>query len=68
MKRVFQKSIVTVRAVAAGERLTRDALGFRKPGTGLAPQRLPDVVGRRATRPLPSGTIVQVSDLSDTSA
>jgi len=65
MKRVFQKSIVTVRNIAKGDVITREALGFRKPGTGLAPARLAEVVGRRAGRELPAGTMLCRADVAD---
>lgn len=63
MKRVFQKSVVTLSEIPAGAVLTAEVVGLRKPGTGLAPDRIRDIVGRRAARTLPAGTILSEDDI-----
>ncbi len=45
-----RKSIVAARAIAAGERLTEDALAVKRPGTGISPLHWDEVVGLIATR------------------
>jgi N-acetylneuraminate synthase len=55
---------VTRRDVAAGEVLGRDNLALKKPGTGLGPDRLADVLGRAAARDLPMDTPVSLEDLA----
>jgi N-acetylneuraminate synthase len=47
---VARRSIVAARPIARGETLTLDALACRRPGTGLSPMDLWDVVGRPASR------------------
>jgi N,N'-diacetyllegionaminate synthase len=49
---VARRSIVAARALRAGETLTADALTLKRPGDGLAPSRLPSLVGARLIRPL----------------
>ena len=58
MKRVFEKSVVTVADVPAGATIERAMLAAKKPGTGIPAARLDDVVGRTAARHLPADTVV----------
>src|ERR687884_982742 len=50
MKRVFEKSVVTVADVPAGATIERTMLAAKKPGTGIPAARIDDVVGRIAAR------------------
>jgi len=52
---VFRRSLYVVRDIAPGEALTRDNVRSIRPGYGLAPKHLPQVVGRRAARHLKRG-------------
>ena len=52
----FRRSLFVVRDVRAGERLTPENVRSIRPGAGLAPKHLPEVLGRRAARDLPRGT------------
>lgn len=47
---VARKSIVAARDIRCGELFTVDNLGVKRPGTGLSPMRLDEVLGRRAAR------------------
>jgi N-acetylneuraminate synthase len=51
----FRRSIYVVRDIAAGEPLTRENIRSIRPGYGLAPKHLPEVIGRRAARDLKRG-------------
>jgi len=53
--RAFRRSLYVTRDVAAGEPLTADNVRSIRPGLGLAPKYLPDVLGRRAARALARG-------------
>jgi len=53
MKRIFQKSIVTARALPAGVVLTRDMLAFKKPGDGIPAAEYQSVLGRKLRAALP---------------
>ncbi len=53
-----RKSIVAVRAVKKGEKFTRDMLTTKRPATGLAPDMLRKVVGRRAKCDIPADAII----------
>ncbi len=61
---VARRSIVTARAVRAGEPLTSETLDCKRPGTGLAPRLLPLVLGRKAARDLPADTLLTLQDVS----
>jgi N-acetylneuraminate synthase len=52
---VFRRSIYVVRDVAAGEELTSENVRSIRPGYGLAPKHLPEVLGLRAARDLKRG-------------
>ena len=51
----FRRSLYVVADVAAGEELGPSNVRSIRPGYGLAPRHLPDVVGRRAARTLKRG-------------
>ena len=64
MKRVFEKSVVTVADIPAGATIERDWLAAKKPGTGIPAAKLDDVVGRTAARDLPADTVVTEDSLA----
>lgn len=59
--RVFRRSLFVVADVAAGELLTPANIRSIRPGFGLAPRHLPDVLGRRAARAISRGTPLEWS-------
>jgi N,N'-diacetyllegionaminate synthase len=62
MKETFQKSVVAVHDIEEGETLTREHLGIRKPGTGIPPSRLGELIGRKAARPISQNTLLSTAD------
>jgi N-acetylneuraminate synthase len=50
LRKLFTKSIVAIRDLPAGHRLTEADLSLKKPGTGLPANRLDDVIGRKLKR------------------
>ncbi len=58
-----RRSLYVVRDVAAGEPLTEASVRAIRPGLGLPPGRLDDVLGRRAARDLARGTPLRLEDL-----
>lgn len=52
---MFRRSLYVVADVKAGEALSEDNVRSIRPGLGLAPKHLSDVLGRRATRDLSRG-------------
>ena len=53
--RIYRRSLYVVADVAAGAALTRENVRSIRPGFGLAPAHLPEVIGRRAARDLKRG-------------
>jgi N-acetylneuraminate synthase len=53
--RQFRRSLYVVRDVVAGAVLTKDDVRSIRPGYGLDPARLPDVLGKTAARALKRG-------------
>jgi len=61
----FRRSLYVVRDIPAGESITPDNVRSIRPGHGLAPKHLPDVLGRRASRDLKRGEPMAWDALTD---
>lgn len=62
--RVFRRSLFIVEDVRAGEELTPRNVRSIRPGYGLPPRYLEEVLGRRAARDIPRGTPLEWSLLA----
>lgn len=51
----YRRSLYVVRDIASGEQLTRENVRSIRPGHGLPPKHLPEVLGRQAARDLKRG-------------
>ena len=60
---LVRRSVAARRALAAGQRIGREDLVLLRPGTGIAPAQLGALVGRRASRNIAAGELLQWSDL-----
>ncbi len=56
---VFRRSIYAVRDIQPNEALSRDNVRVIRPGFGLAPKHLPQVLGMRARQRIARGTALQ---------
>lgn len=54
--RTSRRSLFVVQDMRAGETFTRENVRSIRPGYGLHTRYLPEVLGRRASRPIPAGT------------
>ncbi len=68
LRRLFTRSIVAKDALPAGTVLAREHLVIKKPGTGLPPDRLDDVVGRRLTRGVAADQLLTADDIEGLTA
>ena len=57
--RVARRSVVARSDIAANTLLTAAMLACRRPGTGIAPRELPDLMGRQLMTAVPAGTVLQ---------
>lgn len=63
MRRLFTRSVVARRSLAAGSRLTAEDLVAKKPGTGIPAERLADLVGRTVVRDVAADELLAPSDV-----
>lgn len=63
LRRLFTRSVVTRTALPAGTVLVSAHLAVKKPGTGLPPERLADIVGRRLSRAVAADHVLSADDL-----
>ncbi len=62
-RRNNRKSIVLCQDIKAGEAVTREAVDIKRPGYGIAPKFLEQVIGRKAARDLQKEDILTWDDL-----
>ena len=63
-RRNNRKSIVLERPIRAGERLTPDHLAVKRPGYGIAPKHLDEMVGRKVRKDLAADEVLTWEDLA----
>ena len=61
---VARRSLHTTRAMSAGTVLVAADLTALRPGTGVSPAHLRQVLGRRLTRAVPAGAMLEESDVA----
>lgn len=62
---VVRRSICLARDVSLGERIAESDLVMLRPGEGISPMRMDEIIGRSAIRALPAGSPIQWSDLGE---
>ena len=65
MRNMFSKSIVAARELVAGEVLSEVDVCLRKPGSGIPPNRLPEVIGKRLSKSIAAGELLSEEHLSE---
>lgn len=53
-----RRSIIAFRDIKKGEEISRDDLTFKRPGTGIYPSEIENVVGRVAKEDIPEDTLI----------
>lgn len=53
-----RRSLVSAADIASGSEITADMLTFKRPGTGISPDRIGEVTGRTAAVDIPEDTIL----------
>ena len=62
--RVARRSVVAAVDIPRGARITARMLACKRPGTGIPPSRIGEVVGRRAARLLAFDHVIAPADLA----
>jgi N-acetylneuraminate synthase len=63
LRRIFTRSVVAARPLAAGTVIGHDDLLLKKPGTGLSPDRLNEIVGRTLRRAVEADALLAPEDI-----
>lgn len=58
-----RKSVVTRKKIKKGEMIQRDSVAIKRPGTGIEPKRLTDVIGKRALRDLEADQVISWDEI-----
>jgi len=64
MKKIFEKSIVTLVDIPKGTKITSEMIGLKKPGIGLPAIYLPKVVGKKAKKDLKKDKLLKEEDIT----
>lgn len=59
----MRRSVVSVRNILKGELLCREDLDVKRPGTGMEPEQLVRLIGRRVICDIEADTVINESDL-----
>lgn len=62
MRLLARRSIITLRDVKEGEKITLENIGLRRPGNGLPPGMLDKVIGMKAAHDVSKGTLLKMGD------
>ena len=63
LRKLFTRSLVARTDLAAGTVIAREHVAIKKPGTGLAPDRLEEIIGRRLARSVLADQVLAVDDI-----
>lgn len=64
VRALVRRSVTAIRPLRAGEVICADDVALLRPGTGIPPAEIPNVIGRVALRDLSPGTTLQWSDVA----
>lgn len=62
-RKKMRRSIVSTRDIKAGETIHKQDLDFKRPGTGILPERIIELIGRTIINDIEEDTLIQESDL-----
>jgi N-acetylneuraminate synthase len=63
-RKKFRRSLLARRALPQGHVLSEDDLDAKRPGTGIAPDEMPYVLGRKIARDLEADQVIRWEDLA----
>ena len=63
LRKLFTRSLVASANLPAGTVIAREHVAIKKPGTGLPPDRLEEIIGRRLARPVTADQVLAAEDI-----
>jgi len=63
MRKLARRSIVILKYTKKGDKLTKENIGLRRAGSGLAPKLMKDILGSFALKDLAEGTILELKNV-----
>src|ERR1044072_8585816 len=63
LRKLFTRSLVASASLPAGTVIERDHVVIKKPGTGLPPDRIDEIIGRRLARPVTADQVLAAEDI-----
>jgi N,N'-diacetyllegionaminate synthase len=63
MRKLARRSLVALASIAKGETFSSNNVGIRRPGNGLSPTFLNQVIGAAAVRDIPAGAVLNLGDI-----
>ena len=61
----MRRSIVTVKDLKSGDVITEDAIGFKRPGTGISPAQYQSIIGKKVRRDIEADYVIYPDDIAD---
>jgi N,N'-diacetyllegionaminate synthase len=63
LRTLFTRSLVASADLPAGTVIAREHVAIKKPGTGLPPDRIDEIIGRRLARPVTADQVLAAEDI-----
>ena len=63
IKRIARKSIILNEDISKGTIIKKEMLAIKRPGTGISPKEINNIVGMVAVKDLDAGTVLKWEDL-----
>jgi len=61
----MRRSIIATKDLKAGTKLTADDFDVKRPGTGLPPDKIGELVGKTLLRDIEGDTLITEADISE---
>lgn len=59
MRKIARKSIVALKAIHKGEKITHDMVSIKRPGTGISPMYLSKIIGKKAKNNIKANEVIK---------
>ncbi len=65
MKILARRSIFVLQDIQKDEKFTYQNLGLRRPGNGISPKHLEELIGKKSSKKILKGRLLQEGDYND---